>query len=87
MRRSSALSRRFASVSATTEPTPANRIIIKSTRDSETSDRCHLSWKSGSRVVRLSRISPWVRKPAAVAARARELRMAGIVTCRGSGRT
>ena len=83
-RSSSALSSRFASVSATTEPTPASRIIISRISDSVTSDRCHLSWKSGSRVVRLSRISPWVRKPAAVAARARELRMAGIVACRAT---
>src|SRR4051794_6106835 len=83
-RSSRALSRFLARVSATTDPTPASSTIISRTSESLTSDRCHLSWKSGSRVVRLSRIRPWVRKAAAVAARAREICMAGIVARRAA---
>ena len=49
----------------------------------------HRSWNSGSRVVRLSRMRPWVRKPAATAARLREMSMgawfhAGARTSAGS---
>src|SRR6478609_481762 len=79
-RSSRALSRFFASVSATTEPTPASSTIISSTSESWMSEISHLSWKSGSRVVRLSRIMPWVRNPAATARRAREFSMARILT-------
>src|SRR6478735_3665892 len=79
-RSSRALSRFFASVSATTEPTPASSTIISSTSECWMSEISHLSWKSGSRVVRLSRIMPWVRNLAATARRAREFSMARILT-------
>ena len=66
-----ALECRFARVSATTEPTPASSTIISSSSDSATEEMSQRSEKSGSRVVRLMKTSPWVRKAAAMAGRAR----------------
>ncbi len=69
-RSTSALSLRLATISATSEPTPASSTIISSRTDISTDDSDHFSCTTGSRVVRLMKTSPCVKKPAAAAKRA-----------------
>jgi hypothetical protein len=69
-RSTSALSRRLATTSAASEPTPASSTIISSRTDISTDESDHLSCTSGSRVVRLMKTRPCVKKPDAAANRA-----------------
>ena len=70
-RSTTALSRRGASRSATSDPAPASSTIISRTPESASSPRSQRSWIRGSRVVRLMKTRPCVRNAAAIASRAR----------------
>ncbi len=64
-----ALSTRLHAVSASTEPSPASRTIISSSRERVVSLRSHFFWTVGSRVVRLMNTKPWVKNAPAAARR------------------